>query len=162
LRGQSWQYDIPVWCMMFVAAVERCWLANKSPRSPPRRCWHRLWLQRMCPYDWQLLPFLALLVAQVNGSDLIWRSQTRLTSSLRIPCSQQQYPCRIYDVKFCSSHKFLYLGAAAWDDAAHVWSLSGCPLPQNDCDFEMYASSAARREVRTTSFVLQRVPFSSR
>ncbi len=149
--------------MMSVAAVQRCWQAKKIRRSTPRRCMHRLLQPLMCPYDWQFLPFLALLVAQVKGSDFVWRSQTRLTSSLRLPCSQQQYPCRIYDVKFCSSHRSLYLGAAAWDDAVHVWSLSGCPLPQNDCDFEMYASSAARREVRATSFaLLPRVPFHSR
>jgi hypothetical protein len=95
-----------------------------------------------------LLLFIALFIAQVNSSDIIWRSQTRLTSSMRLPCSQQHYPCRLYDVKFCSSAKSLYLGAAAWDDAAHVWSLSGCPPRQKDFDFEMYASSASRQEVR--------------
>jgi hypothetical protein len=96
----------------------------------------------------RILLFVALFVAQVNSSDIIWRSQTRLTSSMRLPCSQQNHPCRLYDVKFCSSTKSLYLGAAAWDDAAHVWSLSGCPPRQTDFDFEMYASSASRQEVR--------------
>ena len=98
-----------------------------------------------------LLPCLILLIARVNGSDIIWRPQTRLSSSLRLPCSQHHYPCRVYDVKFCAARKHTYLSAAAWDNAAHVWGLSGCPPRQANCYFEMYTSSASRGEVCLTS-----------
>ena len=103
--------------------------------------------KRMRHIHFQLLRFIALLIV-VNGSDIIWRPQTRFTSSLRLPCSQQHFPCRIYDVKFCSSQSKSYFGAAAWNDAAHVWRFSACPLQQNESAFEMYASSASRQEVR--------------
>lgn len=105
----------------------------------------------LCQYTLRLLPCLILLIARVNGSDIIWRPQTRLSSSLRLPCSQHHYPCRVYDVKFCAARKHTYLSAAAWDNAAHVWGLSGCPPRQANCYFEMYTSSASRGEVCLTS-----------
>jgi hypothetical protein len=101
----------------------------------------------LCLCIFRLLPCLILLIARVNGSDIIWRPQTRLSSSLRLPCSQHHYPCRVYDVKFCAARKHTYLSAAAWDNAAHVWGLSGCPPRQANCYFEMYTSSASRGEV---------------
>lgn len=105
----------------------------------------------LCLCIFRLLPCLILLIARVNGSDIIWRPQTRLSSSLRLPCSQHHYPCRVYDVKFCAARKHTYLSAAAWDNAAHVWGLSGCPPRQANCYFEMYTSSASRGEVCLTS-----------
>ena len=109
----------------------------------------------LCRCVLRLLPSFILLVAQTIGSDIIWRPQTRSISSLRLPCSQQHYPCRIHDVKFCAARGITYLGAASWDNAAHVWSLKGCPPLQTDCDFEMYASSASRLEVCPTHILLE-------